>query len=115
MGTKCDPMTDTQELNELYEIMTEIGIWEDTHLSQDEHGWGYTDEYEFRGTMAEHHALHIARGIAEEWLLERGWLLAKGPDYTRYSPHLVREIDNAYLIKNSLPDALRYAHSSSNP
>ena len=93
-------MNHEQEFNELHDAMVECGIWSDTGLSQDEHGWGYTDEYGFRASIYEHHALHIARGIAEEWLIEHGMDIMGQGTY---------DSGDLTSLFRSLPDAIRYA------
>ncbi len=114
-------MTDTQELNELYEIMTEIGIWPE-HITRDiiePEDWIYIQSRRSEVVLYDEDISHIARGIAEEWLIERGCCIEKARNnHARFvfdvTPDDAGDFDVQYAVYESLPDALRYAKEQMN-
>lgn len=106
-------MTNQTELNELHDAMVEVGIWPEeliyhkvketkTTTSWVEYGGGWF-EPDF--------ALHIMRGIAIDYLLEKWDLSMGGEDHHDDAGRMVAFVNRLRWNCNfSIPAALRYAH-----
>ena len=104
-------MTDQPtELTLLHDAMVECGIWPDERDNRlfwavpGHRKCGYGEHL-----IEDVDALHLMRGIAEEWLRKQGVSRRCGWDATyskiKHAPH-----GQVQITLNSLPAALRYAH-----
>ena len=115
-------MTDQPtELTLLHDAMVECGIWDTVMIQTTDpisgHHILYRGEYG-ETSLPDTHALHIMRGIAEEWLgigkprsTENPWAPYWSLAYGTYCYHQwFMPGDPSNYQTDSLPAALRYAH-----